>query len=624
MNPILSSLNPQQRKAARCINGPSLILAGAGSGKTRVLTHRAAYLIDQGVSPRNILLITFTNKAANEMKERVFRLVDVHEKPHMGTFHATCARILRQQAAQVGLPPNYLIYDQADQLAVVRQAMKKLKLSPKEVNPAAVRGMIASAKCELLSPSDYSRLAYGPYQKKTAEIYPLYQEIMSENEALDFGDLLMKTVNLLKANPQVRRVYQDLFLFVMVDEYQDTNKAQYEFTKLVAGGRKNLCVVGDCSQSIYAFRGANLGNILRFKTDFPQARVFNLDQNYRSTQIILDAATEIIKPNKSVHPVLHLWTKNKKGSPIVVYRAIDEIDEALFVIYQIQKLRSVDLDEFAVLYRTNAQSRVLEEAFLQAKIPYRLIGGVHFYERREVKDIVAYLRYILNPKDLVSFKRIVNTPPRGIGPVTLKKGGDRLDKFISLIKQLRAEAHKRSVSDLLDYLLAEIKFKEYLDDGTREGFARWENVLELKSLAQSFLELPPWDSLVSFLENVALMEKTEVASFQNRNEVLPQKVPAVNLMTLHAAKGLEFTTVFIVGMEEGLLPHIQSMMEKEKLEEERRLAYVGITRAKERVFLVHTQSRLYFGQRRIFPPSRFLEDIPEKLVEVEGAGTASG
>lgn len=594
-----------------------MVLAGAGSGKTRVLTHRAAYLISQGIDPTNLLLVTFTNKAAREMKERVGQLVKHSTKPQVGTFHATGVQILRRYGHHLGLSPRFLIYDKTDQISVIKQVLKRLKLAKKNINPSAISGLIGSAKCELVTPREYQQLAQGYYQELAAEIYPLYQELLRENEALDFGDLIMETVRLLKEHQEVREAYQRQFAHLMVDEYQDTNHAQYEFTKLLVGVGDdcNLCVVGDCSQSIYAFRGANLQNILDFKKDFPRARVFNLEKNYRSTKTIIDTATRIIQVNKNTHPVLSLWTDNPVGKPIVIYTARDHVDEAQFVVFQIQKLRDYDLNEFAVLYRTNAQSRVLEEVFLHAQLPYRLVGGIHFYERKEIKDILAYLKYIANPKDKVSFGRIVNTPPRGIGPVTLRHGGDKLDGFEQFVDDLREKSYQMNVLELLEELLKEIDFKNYLDDGTEMGIIRWENVLELKSVAQGFTKYPPEESLWAFLESVALMEKSEVSTTHGQARVTTvDDQKSVNLMTLHAAKGLEFSVVFIVGLEEGLLPHSRSLMERSALEEERRLVYVGVTRAKEQLFLTHAQSRLYFGQQHAFPPSRFLKNIPEELI----------
>jgi len=621
---ILSSLNSQQQAAVKHMDGPSLVLAGAGSGKTRVLTHRTAYLIDQGIDPQNILLVTFTNKAAGEMKERVHKLLGAFPAtpatypathPHIGTFHATCAQILRLNGEHIGLSSRYLIYDTADQLSLIRQVIEKLKLS-KSLKPAAIKSFISSAKCELIGPKKYAQYARGYYQELAAEIYPVYQKMLRENEALDFGDLIMETVKLFREFPEVLSQHQNKFRYLMVDEYQDTNLAQYTLTKLLTGigDTQNLCVVGDCSQSIYAFRGANLGNVLKFKGDFPQTKIFHLERNYRSTKTILSAATQVIKTNRHAHPVLDLWTDNEQGQPIVIYYAIDHVDEAQFVIHQIQKLRNYDLNDFAVLYRTNAQSRALEEVFLHSHLPYRLVGGVHFYERKEIKDILAYLRLIANPKDGVSFKRAVNTPPRGIGPVTLKQGGPKLEHFQALIESYRHKSKRVNIVDLIDNLLERINFKEYLDDGTESGITRWENVLELKSVAQSFAKLSPEESIFAFLENVSLMERTEISTRKNESLLTNREESAVNLMTLHAVKGLEFPVIFIIGMEEGLLPHSRSLMERTALEEERRLAYVGITRARERLFLTHTQSRLYFGQQRIFPPSRFLKDLPEELV----------
>lgn len=610
----LSKLNPEQKEAVNYLDGPALIVAGPGSGKTRCLTYRAANLVDQGVSPENLLLVTFTNKSANEMKERVIKLLHQRQSlPHVGTFHSICARILRKHIQHLGFPQNYLIYDETDQRAIVRQAMAELKISTQKFNPNAVLATISSAKNRLVSPREYASFARGYFQEIVAKVYPQYQKLLRKNQALDFDDLQNFTLTLFEENPTILEFYQNLFQHILVDEYQDTNQVQYLLSKNLANKHRQIAVVGDCSQSIYSFRGADLRNVLQFQEDFPEAKIFNLEQNYRSTQNILDAATAIISLNQDSHPVLKLWTQKPQGAPITIYEAADGKNEAEKVIEEIKKhLGKKDWQDFAVLYRTHAQSRILEETCLHEGIPYRLVGGTRFYQRREIKDILSFLKLIKNPTDSISFKRIVNVPPRGIGPVTLKRGGEVLDKFNQLMKEFRTEAQKLNTVELIEFLVKKVNYKDYIDDGTEEGMMRWENVLELKSVAQEFRHLNPEESLEAFLESVALMD------YSNDLAQDPvKKSHAVTLMTLHAAKGLEFPVVFMVGMEEGLFPHSRSLLEKFDLEEERRLCYVGITRAKEKAFLSYARSRLYFGSPTVNLPSRFLQDIPEHLLKRE-------
>lgn len=638
MNKPLADLNSIQRKAVSFGQGPMLVLAGAGSGKTRVLTHRVAYLIEQGIDPPRILAVTFTNKAANEMKERIaallaqkFKIPNPIPKPQVGTFHATCAKILRKHIHHLGYPNNFLIYDTTDQRALIKQAMNNLDISIQQWNPSAILAAISSAKNELIDHIRYSSYAQGFFQEQAAKIYPEYQRLLQQNEALDFDDLQNLTIRLFEENPRALKYYQNQFEYVLLDEFQDTNQVQYLLTKFLAAPQNNLCVVGDCAQSIYAFRGANLRNVLQFQKDYPKAKTFNLEQNYRSTQNILDAATALIQSNAQAHPVLRLWTKNKKGTPLVIYEAQNEKDEAEYVVEKICKSGGKGQERScAVLYRTNAQSRALEEAFIRAGLPYQLVGGVRFYERREIKDVLSYLRLIHNANDTVSFKRIVNIPPRGIGPKTLKledgssrrgRGSWKLEKFYEIMEGLRKLSEQLNVLELVDEVLEKVEYKGYLNDGTEEGMARWENVQELRSVATQFVDLSPTESLLAFLESVALLEQTDVA---NQGEKITMLLPSnpnsntpITLMTLHSAKGLEFDTVFIVGWEEGLLPHSQALWEQFELEEERRLAYVGITRAKENLYLTYARRRLYFGSLNFNQPSRFLQDIPRDVVKLQ-------
>ncbi len=601
MSNLLDELNPEQQKAVCATEGPVLILAGAGSGKTRVLTYRVAYLIsEKKIPPENILMLTFTNKASGEMIERIKKLVGhLPTLPVMGTFHSFCARILRREGKVLGLPPGFAIYDEGDALDAIKEAMGNLNIQLQKTSPSAVRNTISSAKNELISSLEYPQYARGFFQETVAKIYLEYQKILDRNHALDFDDLLLKTIRLFQTEPAILTRYQIQFKYILIDEYQDTNPAQYLISKYLANRHKNICVVGDASQSIYSFRGADFRNIVNFQKDYPNAKVFNLEQNYRSSQNILDAAHAIISKNKS-HPILKLWTNKDGGEKIEVAEVRNEIEEALFILNVIASERSSrgNLSNYAILYRTNAQSRSLEEQFLKSGTPYKLVGGVSFYARKEIKDVLSYLRLMQNPKDSVSLKRAE------------KIGKGRLGKVLELqsviASEARANALKQSADEmghptleLLDKILAISGYLAFLDDGTDEGKGRVENVKELRSVAEEF------PALVDFLENVALVENG-----YDRKEV----GDAVTLMTLHSAKGLEFPIVFMVGMEEGLFPHSRAMMDVNELEEERRLCYVGVTRAKEKLYLTYTRTRLYFGTRSNNLVSRFLSDIPQELV----------
>lgn len=591
---ILMHLNPNQQEAVTSKDGPLLILAGAGSGKTRCITHRVAYLIkERGINPENILLVTFTNKAAAEMKERLKKLID--KAPSLtGTFHSFCARILRQEGKFIGIPQPFIIYDEADQLEVIKQAMFNLKISPDNFKPKSVLNLISEAKNELLSEIEYPQYARGDFLKTVASIYLEYQKILKKYYALDFDDLLFKAVKLFDLNKQVLKKYQERFHHVLVDEYQDTNTAQYILTKYLSGRWRNLYVVGDCSQSIYMWRGANFRNILNLKNDFPDLRIINLEQNYRSTQKILDAATSVIQKNKS-HPILKLWTKNGEGKKIKIYEGKSEIDEARFVISKIKNLKpKIKFSDIAILYRTNAQSRVFEETFLSESIPYLLVGGVRFYKRREIKDCLAYLRLLANSKDLISRKRIE------------KLGKKRLDQFIKFKDKLK-KSQKFKTVELLDKIFQITDYLELFNGENPEDLTRLENIKELRSVATKY------PNLYDFLENVALIEQEQLPKNDLIIKSKKSQKDAVILMTMHAAKGLEFKVVFIVGMEEGLFPHARSMQNSQELEEERRLCYVGMTRAKNSLFLTFAQKRLYFGLKTANTVSRFIMDIPENL-----------
>lgn len=610
MQDFLKDLNSKQKDAVCETQGPILILAGAGSGKTRVLTYRVAYLMtEQNVSAESILLVTFTNKAADEMKTRVKKLVDIYATtitseassfinfPFSGTYHSLCAKILRFDGRHIGLSSNFIIYDQEDSLSIIKEVMQKLDVSTKNYNPHSILSTISQAKNQLLKPEQYASYAKGVFQKVVSEVYFAYQKQLEANDSVDFDDLISKTVFLLHQNLDIKNKYQDRWKYVLVDEYQDTNFAQFELTKLFANKSQNLTVVGDFSQSVYSWRGADFKNLMRFKTEFPTTKVFNLEQNYRSTQKILDAAFKVISKNKS-HPVLKLWTENQKGENITLYEASNEQDEAKFVAEQIKKLiinKQLQFADIAILYRTNAQSRVLEEIFLHYSLPYKLVGGTRFYERKEIKDILSYLRLVANPKDSVSLRRIE------------KLGKGRMKKFENGIAQNELHVEIATL-EILDRVLHLTEYLDIFDQENGEDLARLENIKELRSVASQF----PILSL--FLENVALVEKES-----NTKGLKHNADGAISLMTLHAAKGLEFKVVFIVGMEEGIFPHSRSLMDNFEMEEERRLAYVGITRAKEKLFLIYAKKRLFFGVRSEGMMSRFVSDIPGEILEVKFA-----
>jgi DNA helicase-2/ATP-dependent DNA helicase PcrA len=647
---VLAGLNPAQREAVEAVEGPVLVLAGPGSGKTRVLTHRVAFLVTEyGVPPWQIMAVTFTNKAAREMKERLHILLGERVRDlTIGTFHAICARILRREAQAAGISPQYVIYDSADQLSLARQAIRDLNLDDKLFRPHAMLNRISQAKNELIAPSE---MIAGAYREEVAKrVYERYQELLGQNGALDFDDLLMKTVQLFRASREVRLKYQRRYPFILVDEWQDTNMAQYELVKLLAGERANLFVVGDEDQSIYRFRGADYRNVARFREDYPQARIILLERNYRSTQTILDVANAVIARNVHRHPK-RLYTDQGGGPQVTVVEAYDEEEEGDIVVSEIRRLVAggqVRLGDCAVMYRTNAQSRPIEDAFVRRGVPYKLVGATRFYERKEVKDVMAYLRLVHNPYDGVGLSRIINVPPRGIGRTTVNaltgwaekmgvpvyaalqilmeiegsegkaeqqpvvepsfgaRASHSLVAFAQLIEELSRARHERNLLELLDLLLERTGYAAYVQDGSPEGQARLENIMELRTVARDYADLPVETALTTFLEEVAL-----VSDVDN----LDEQVDAPTLLTLHAAKGLEFPVVFIVGLEEGLFPHTRSMDDPEDVEEERRLAYVGVTRAKERLYLLRTFRRTLYGESEVREPSRFLYDIPAHLIQ---------
>ena len=601
---IFKDLNPEQQKAVTYTDGPSIILAGAGSGKTRVLVYKVLYLImEKGVDPANILMVTFTNKAAGEMRERILSFMP-GASVTVSTFHSLCSKILRIDGKHIGISNTFVIYDEQDQIDAVKQALEKLNISPKDFKPSSILTTISQAKNQLITDEDYKNFAQGRFQETVAEVYPIYQKIITQNMALDFDDLLLKTTTLFKECPEILSKYQNKFRYILIDEYQDTNQAQYKLTKMLGGKWQNVCVVGDFSQSIYSWRGADFSNLNKFKDAFAGALTFHLSQNYRSTQKILDAAYSVISKN-TTHPILELWTENSKGQDLSIYEARNEHNEAEFIIGKIIEEKLTDsnfkFSDAAVLYRTNSQSRSIEEVFLHHSIPYVLIGGTRFYQRKEIKDVLSYLRLTSNKKDSVSLKRIE------------KLGKTKFKKFIEFLSTFASSGMQ--TIDILDTILKETDYLSLYDDADEEDRGRLENIKELRSVA---IEFP---ILLDFLENVALVEQEYMPDHPKN---LKDKKDAVVLMTLHAAKGLEFPLVFMIGMEEGLFPHSRSLLEKSELEEERRLCYVGMTRARKKLFLTYARQRLYFGQRNSNTISRFLLELPTDVVSRNFSSISNG
>jgi DNA helicase II / ATP-dependent DNA helicase PcrA len=630
---LLESLNPTQLDAVEHTQGPLLILAGAGSGKTRVLTHRVAYLIDQGLAaPEEVLAITFTNKAAREMKDRVALLVGPDSKRMwVSTFHAFCARILRVHAEKLGYKREFTIYDGADQVRLVKRCIVELGKDPKRFNPRSFQAQISAAKNVLMAPDDFLRNTEGYIAENVAEVYELYQRRLYENNAMDFDDLIMQTVALLEIFPEVRDRYQTRFKYIHVDEYQDTNHAQYRLVNILAAGHRNLCVVGDDDQSVYSWRGADIRNILDFERDYPEAKVVKLEQNYRSTQTILDAANAVVANNAS-RKAKALWTAGDEGDRIRVFAASDEYAEARFVVSEIESLVDAGTSprDISVFYRTNAQSRALEDVLVREGVPYQVVGGVRFYERAEIKDAMAYLAVISNPDDSGSLERIINVPKRGIGNTSVAKLQDYARKngislyealkeadaagltgaakkacrvVLDLFEGLRVAAMEVPPTDLIGAVLDESGYRKELEaEDTVEAESRLENLEELINAAREYERVEPEPTLAGFLQEQALYSE---------QDSLTSEGGSVTLMTLHNAKGLEFSHVFVVGMEEGTFPHARSL-DEHNLEEERRLAYVGITRARETLTLTHARLRSSWGEREYRMPSRFLSEIPDE------------
>ena len=623
----LDELNKEQKEAVLTTEGPLLILAGAGSGKTKVLTTKIAYLIEEcGVDPYNILAITFTNKAAKEMQDRVYKAVgDTANRAQISTFHSFGVSILRNNFSYLGYDRNFVIMDSDDSLTVVKRILKENGYDPKEYSPNAIRNKISSCKNELMSPDGFEKYALTDFDKVILLVYREYEKILKDNNTVDFDDLLILPIKLFKEHKEVLEMYEDRFQYVLIDEYQDTNEAQYILTKMLTKRNRNICCVGDVDQSIYSFRGANYRNILNFEKDYKEAKVIKLEQNYRSTSTILDAANDVIKNNKE-RKDKKLWSLKGEGEKITYYTAMNGIDEARFVTSEINKLidNGVEYKDIAVLYRTNAQSHTLEESFITDKIPYHVVGGVGFYSRKEIKDILAYLRLIYNEKDDISLLRIINVPKRGIGNKTISNlieksnnlglsiyeaiDGGKEQSFKELMEDLKEYRESHSLTELVDYILDKSGIKkEYQDDKTLESDNRLENLEEFKSITKTFEDRDGLVSLEDFLLEVSLL--TDVSEYQDDDK------NKVNLLTIHSVKGLEFDYVFIVGLEEGLFPHANAFMLNSELEEERRLCYVALTRARIKLFLVNAKLRMLYGHEGASPESRFIKEINPDLID---------
>ena len=622
----INDLNKEQQKAVLETEGPLLILAGAGSGKTRVLTTKVAYLIEEvGISPYNILAITFTNKAAKEMSNRLYRLIgDKAKYVQVSTFHSFGVKILRENFKYLGYDKNFVIMDSEDSISVIKKILKEKGIDSKIYNPNAIKNKISSCKNEMMSPKDYEKYVASDFEKIVLLVYELYEDTLKKNNSIDFDDLLLLPIKLFRENPNILQNYQERFQYILIDEYQDTNEAQYILTKMISAKYKNICCVGDVDQSIYSFRGANYKNILNFEKDYKDAKTIKLEQNYRSTTNILDAANDVIKNNKE-RKDKKLWSDKGTGDKITYYRAFNGIDEAQYVAREIKNLinNGIEYENIAVLYRTNSQSHVIEEEFLKNKIPYKIVGGIGFYSRKEIKDVLAYLRLIYNEKDNISLLRVINTPKRGVGSKTISNliekannegksiyevivSGKELE-FKNIIEKLKKFSESLTITELVDKILDITGIrKEYESDKTLESDIRLENLEELKTVTRTFEEKEGIVSLEDFLYEVSLVsDVNEYDEDKNR----------VSLMTVHSVKGLEFDYVFITGLEEGIFPHMNSLMNNSDLEEERRLCYVAITRAKEKLYLVNARLRMMFGHDCTNLPSRFIGEINKELLD---------
>lgn len=621
----IDDLNQEQQQAVLKTEGPTLILAGAGSGKTRVLTTKIAYLIEEvGVSPYNILAITFTNKAAKEMNDRLYHMIgEVSKKIQVSTFHSFGLKILRENCEELGYKSNFVIMDSEDSLSVIKKILKGFNLDPKQYNPSAIRNKISGCKNELMSPDDYSKYAISEFEEIVLKVYRKYQETLFKNNSIDFDDLLILPIRLFREHPSILQKYQERFQYILIDEYQDTNEAQYILTKMISAKYKNICCVGDNDQSIYSFRGANYRNILNFEKDYQDAEVIKLEQNYRSTTNILDAANNVIKNNRE-RKDKNLWSNKGAGDKISYFRAFNERDEAFYVVREIKKLlnKGIDYQDIAVLYRTNAQSRNMEEELLKENLPYRVVGSFYFYSRKEIKDLIAYLRLIHNENDNVSLVRVINTPKRGIGLKTIENLTIKADslgcsiyeaidsgkelEFKKLIQDLKTLSNDLTLTELVDKILEVTGIrKEYEDENSLEADIRIENLEEFKTITKTFEEREGVVSLEDFLLEISLVsDVNEYKDDKNR----------ISLMTVHSVKGLEFDYVFVIGMEEGIFPHMNSLMDNAELEEERRLCYVAITRAREKLYIVNARTRTIYGKESSNPPSRFIKEMDEGLL----------
>ncbi len=651
---ILDGLNPQQKEAVQITEGPVLILAGAGSGKTRVLTQRIAYLIqEKHVAPWSILAITFTNKAAREMRDRVARIVSQGaDDIWISTFHSLCVRILRRDIDRLGISRSFSILDAGDQQNVIKQCLKELNLDPKKYEPRSVLAAISGAKNELAGPKEYEKRVGDPYTRAVAQVYELYQKKLKRNQSLDFDDLIMTTVKLFQQEPEVLEFYQKKFRYIHVDEYQDTNRAQYLLISMLAAKYRNVCCVGDADQSIYKWRGADISIILNFEKDYPEAKIIKLEQNYRSTKTILEAANAVIANNRNRKPK-NLWTENPSGNKIYAFEGNSEHDEAYFIVETIKQLLATykRYDKFAILYRTNAQSRVLEDVLIKSTIPYTIVGGLKFYDRKEIKDILAYLRLISNPDDDISLERIINVPKRSIGDSTVEKiqayasthgmsmfqaiqevgymglparTTNAIASFGELISNLIQMVDYLSVTELVEEVLTRTGYRDALkEEKSLEAAARLENIDEFLSVTQEFERKSEDRTLLAFLTDLALV--ADIDSLDDTEQAADAPAEGqVTLMTLHSAKGLEFPVVFLVGMEEGIFPHSRALFDDSEMEEERRLAYVGITRAEERLYITRARMRTLFGRTNTNPASRFFLEIPEELLEGSVGRESSG
>lgn len=624
----LDLLNEWQLEAVKTTNGPLLILAGAGSGKTRVLTYRVAYLInEENIDPYNVLAITFTNKAAKEMKDRIIGILGFKALGiQISTFHSLGVLIIKENYEKAGYKNNFTILDSDDSLTLIKKILKELNLDPKMYNPKAIKNQISGTKNQLLTSKEYEKYAMTDFEKVVFKVYQKYEDKLLVNNSLDFDDLLMLPIKIFRKYPEVLKHYQERFKYILIDEYQDTNEAQYTFVKMLSAKYKNICVVGDNDQSIYSFRGANYHNILNFEKDYPNCKVIMLEKNYRSTKTILNAANDVIKNNKE-RKDKNLWTDNELGNKIKYHRALDEKDEAFYVLQEVKKLidQGIKLNDIAVLYRTNAQSRNIEEALLRESIPYRVIGSFYFYNRKEIKDLISYLKVIYNSNDDISLLRIINVPKRGIGDKTIQNLTEKANSlntslfeaidsgkellFKQTINELKEISEKSSLTELIDQILNKSGIKNELEnEKSIEADIRLENLEEFKTITKNYEENKGIASLDEFLNEISLV--SDVEEYRNRDDV-------ITLMTIHSAKGLEFNNVFLIGMEEGIFPHQAAFFDNNELEEERRLCYVAITRAKEKLYIVNAKRRTLYGIDSVNPPSRFISEINKELLELD-------